>query len=237
MHASVPLRGVIFDLDGTLADTLPVCYAAFHAVFARFVPERVFTEAQIASYFGPTEEGVIHQVVPQEHWAAASAAYLQEYAAAHAKCPKPFPGIVAILGTLREHAVPIAVVTGKGLGSAGISLQLLGLAERFDLVETGSHLGAIKSQAIRKVLDIWAIPDAAMGSVAYLGDAPSDITAAQVVGVTPLAAAWAPHTDAEAMEAMRPAATFRSVAEFSQWVHDQVGVSGTEAPDSSQAAG
>ena len=40
MNSLNPLRGVIFDLDGTLADTLPVCYAAFRATFRRFVLKR-----------------------------------------------------------------------------------------------------------------------------------------------------------------------------------------------------
>jgi pyrophosphatase PpaX len=55
--------GIIFDLDGTLADTLPVCFDAYRLAFAKYVA-RAWTDDQISALFGPSEEGVIRQVVP-----------------------------------------------------------------------------------------------------------------------------------------------------------------------------
>jgi phosphoglycolate phosphatase-like HAD superfamily hydrolase len=220
MDSSLPLRGLIFDLDGTLADTLPVCYAAFHATFHRFTPEQTFTDAQIAALFGPDEEGVLRQVLPQEHWAPALTVFLEEYAAAHTICPGPFPGVKEVLDLLLKRDVPIAVVTGKGARSAAISLERLGLADVFPLIEAGSPEGAIKPQAIRKVLDIWGLSPDLFAQVAYLGDAPSDVTAARTVGVTPLSAAWASTADRDALAAMRPAALFPTVDDFAAWVRD-----------------
>jgi len=56
-------RGIIFDLDGTLADTLPVCFDAYRLAFAKYVGHE-WTDDQISALFGPSEEGVIRQVVP-----------------------------------------------------------------------------------------------------------------------------------------------------------------------------
>ena len=217
---TLPLRGVIFDLDGTLANTLPVCYAAFHAVFARFVPGRAFTDAEIAGYFGPDEEGVFRQLLPPKEWASALDAFLGEYAAHHDACPAPFAGIDAVLDLLHERKILTAVVTGKGAGSAAISLERLDLARRFDLVEAGSPTGAIKAQSIHKVLAAWGIAPEEAGAVAYVGDMPGDVTAAREAGLLPLSAAWAPTADAAALLAMRPAALFSSVDDFAVWLRN-----------------
>ena len=52
------LRALIFDLDGTLADTLPVVVEAFQKTFVDFgLPVR--SQREIFSCFGPTEDGVV----------------------------------------------------------------------------------------------------------------------------------------------------------------------------------
>lgn len=48
------LRGVIFDLDGTLGDTLPVCYAAYREVFEGYLG-KTYRDEEIAALFGPNE--------------------------------------------------------------------------------------------------------------------------------------------------------------------------------------
>ena len=178
------------------------------------------SDEEIAGLFGPNEEGVLRQVVPEAQWAASLAAFLDEYAAAHTTCPRPFDGIASALDLLRERGVPVAVVTGKGAESAAISLKTLGLADRFAVVEAGSPFGGIKPQAIRKALEMLSIPLDQYGAVAYVGDAPSDITAAREVGVVPIAAAWATTADAAKLEALNPTATFTTVAAFAQWVQE-----------------
>ncbi|MBL2346880.1 HAD family hydrolase, partial [Klebsiella pneumoniae] len=54
------LRTIIFDFDGTLADTLPLCYYSFQNVFWQFDNKKI-TEAEILSMFGPSEVGIIHE--------------------------------------------------------------------------------------------------------------------------------------------------------------------------------
>ena len=52
------LGALIFDLDGTLADTLPVVVEAFQKTFVDFgLP--VLSQSEIFSHFGPTEDGVV----------------------------------------------------------------------------------------------------------------------------------------------------------------------------------
>ncbi|MGD1912176.1 MAG: HAD family hydrolase [Rivularia sp. (in: cyanobacteria)] len=213
MKAKISLRGIIFDLDGTLANTLPVCFEAFRRAFFEYT-NRHLTDEEISSYFGPSEEGIIQQVVPSE-WQACLQKYLDEYEKAHTICPQPFRGIETVLGYCQEKNIAVAIVTGKGKDSAAISLRYLGLEDYFDTIETGSANGGIKPEAIKSVLKKW---DISPESVAYVGDSPSDITDAKEVRVIPLAAAWAETANLEGLEAMAPLATFTSVENFLDWI-------------------
>jgi len=71
------LAGAIFDLDGTLADTLPVCFAAFRSALAR-LGVRHHGDEEIRALFGPSEECIIRQIVP-DRWQDAVVGFLAEY--------------------------------------------------------------------------------------------------------------------------------------------------------------
>ncbi|MFI5386479.1 MAG: HAD family hydrolase [Fimbriimonadales bacterium] len=205
-------RGITFDLDGTLADTLPICYVAFRRVFLAHTG-REYSDAEIHAMFGPCEKGLLQRVMPD--WEPAFEMFLREYRVAHELCPEPFPGVVDLLDWLDADGVRMAVVTGKGPESAAISLTRLGLRDRFEVVESGSPDGAIKSDAIRRILDLWRIPPS---ELAHVGDAPNDIQAARAAGATAIAAAWASTSRRESLEAEGPDAIFGSIASLHEWL-------------------
>jgi pyrophosphatase PpaX len=209
----VQLRGVIFDLDGTLADTLPVCFAAFREVFeAQLGVTR--SDADIHALFGPSEEGIIAQQLP-ERVEESYHDYLTAYERLHAACPGLFDGIDAALERLAERGAQLAIVTAKGPGSAAISVRLLGLERHFAILEAGSPAGNEKPRSIRRVLERWRLEPE---QVAYVGDSIHDVRAARSVGLLPLAVAWATTADAAALRAEEPHATFETVAQFSEWI-------------------
>ncbi len=179
---------------------------------------RSYTDEEIAALFGPSEEGIIRRLVP-DGWEECLETYLAVYGEESARHARVFPGIGSALRLLKERGVALAIVTGKGAHSAAISLGDLGLAEHFDMVETGSPLGGVKPQAIRSVLTKW---DALPHRVAYVGDAPSDIEAAREAGVVPLGAAWAPTSSVQELSALAPLETFPSVQSFIRWIATEV---------------
>lgn len=215
---SAKLRALIFDLDGTLADTIPICIEAFRRAVRRH-GGRSLSRGEVESLFGPSEEGMLRRVL-SESWEAALSTYLSEYARLHESGPQAFPGLVDALRRLRAGGVELAIVTGKGARSTEISCRALGLEHLFDPIEHGSPAGSIKARSIRRVLDRWsALPR----QVAYVGDVPSDIRAAREAGVVAVAAAWSPSADLEALEAQRPDALLRSVGAFVAWAEQAVG--------------
>ena len=208
------LRAVIFDLDGTLGDTLPVCYAAFRAVFRRYL-QREYTDEEIRATFGPSEEGVIARRIPAAARASALELYLETYAREHSVCVTPFPGVGVLLEELARCSVRLGVVTGKGPKSAAISLRALGLGARFSEVAAGSPEGAVKPGAIRRMLAAWRV---APEEAAYVGDAPNDIAAARDAGVAAVGAAWAPTADPRRLAALSPDALCATVDDCRAWL-------------------
>ncbi len=208
------IRGIIFDLDGTLGDTLPLCIRAFRQSIEPLAA-RTLSDAEIVASFGPSEEGTIRLLI-QEHYEQALAGYLQHYAAMHDLCPAPFPGILPLLQFLERKNVRIAMVTGKGPHSTAITLERFGLRTFFTQVETGSPSGPVKAAGIAAVLASWSdIPPA---QVIYVGNAPSDITASRQAGIAVVAAAWAPTAEPERLLAMQPDELFYTVAGFRTWM-------------------
>ena len=216
------IAGAIFDLDGTVIDTVPLALEAFQRAINRFAG-RPYGEDEIIALFGTSEEGIIQRAVP-ERWEECLAAYIEEYEALFSQWDvKPFPGVEEALRLLRSHGVPVAVVTGKGASTTAFSLEAAGLAGAFDLLETGSPDGPVKPVHIQKVLMAWSMPPE---RVFYIGDSPSDMRDARQVGVIALGAAWAPTADAEALAAQCSQATFVTTQQFIKWIACHLGHTG-----------
>jgi phosphoglycolate phosphatase/pyrophosphatase PpaX len=211
---SMRVKAIIFDFDGTVANTLPVVFKAFRRAFIEHTG-RCYSDEEIAPMFGPNEEGVCRNVVG-EGYEAAYRVYLDEYEKVHdALCGDHFAGLVEALESLRASGVKLGIVTGKGRESAEISMRRLGLSPYFDAVEAGSLDGSIKRTSILRMIADWGI---APEDAAYVGDAPSDVRIAREAGVIPLAAAWADTADLDVLRASEPAAVFRTVDEMVEWL-------------------
>jgi phosphoglycolate phosphatase-like HAD superfamily hydrolase len=215
------LRGFIFDVDGTLADTVPICVEAFRRTVLAHAGRDMQRE-EIVSLFGPTEEGMLRRVLAGS-FAAALPRYLAEYARLHESVAAPFPGLDGALRRLRGAGAPLAVVTGKGARTTELSLRALGLDGLFAPVETGSDDAPIKDRCIARVLAHWRLPPR---RVAYVGDAPADVSAARAAGVVAVAAAWAPGADAAGLARAGPDALFETVADFADWAQAALGCEG-----------
>src|SRR3982751_1564006 len=115
------IKAVIFDLDGTLANTLPLCIQSFRQSVEPLINRSVSDEEIIAT-FGPSEEGTIMALAPG-FYEQGVADYLKFYETFHEMCASPFEGIKEMFDNLRNKDVVTAMVTGKGLYSTHISLK------------------------------------------------------------------------------------------------------------------
>ena len=212
------ISAVIFDLDGTLANTLPLCIQAFRQSVEPLV-QRSISDAEIIATFGPSEEGTIMALAPG-YYDKGVEDYLHYYEDLHDMCPVAFDGIRELLENLKKDGVRIAMVTGKGKHSTDISLRYFALTHFFEFIETGSPNGPRKAEGIQMILDKWK--DLPKNEVIYVGDAPSDIIASKKVGIPVVGAAWAETAEPEKLIELEPDAIFYSVEKFATWVEQRI---------------
>jgi len=209
------IRGAIFDMDGTLGDTVFVSVEAIVQTVLQLTG-KVYTHKEIISMFGPSEPGILQQLVPPIQWEESVDIFLDHYEAIHRERQiGVFPGIEEILVLLKEHNIRQAIVTGKSRQSAEISLKYFNLNGYFDSVETGSIDGSAKKSRIQKVLKSW---DFLPEDVLYIGDAPSDVRIAKSAGLRPISVAWDSTADRSQLAQQNPYAVFEQPQDLHNWL-------------------
>jgi phosphoglycolate phosphatase/pyrophosphatase PpaX len=206
-------KGVIFDFDGTLADTLPLCIRAFRSSIEPHLGRSV-SDAEIIATFGPAEQGTIKALIPHA-FEEGLAAYLSHYEQYHTDFPDLFPGVLTLLNELQSRNVRLALVTGKGETSAGISLKFYQLSSYFSAFGFGDLSSNNKTGNINRIVADWNVNS---NEVLYVGDAPSDVVACRKAGVPIAVAAWASTAEPDLLAEMQPDALFTSVEAFQEWL-------------------
>lgn len=211
------VKAVIFDFDGTLADTLPLCIRAFRMAIEPHLSRSV-SDQEIIATFGPSEEGTIQALIP-DRFEEGLSSYHEHYTAYHSDVPALFEGVEELLADLRERGVRLALVTGKALKSALISLDFYRIRAYFEQIGHGDLTREHKTKNIQRMLIEWNLqPD----EVVYVGDAPSDITACRAAGVPIVSAAWAETAEPDLLRSMNPDALLFSVRELQRWLDERV---------------
>lgn len=209
------LKGFIFDLDGTLINSLPIVRGSLHNTLLKF-SGRFYSDQEVSALFGPSEEGIFKKLFPDQ-WRESLEFYLSEYERLHAQFTEPFPGIIEALTYLQKQHIKLALVSGKGPGSMAISLKYSGLKPFFEVVLTGSELQASKPEHINQVLKLW---DCAPEEAAYVGDIAYDVQAAQETGVLAISALWSETAQSQKVLAMHPDQAFFKVEAFMDWLKE-----------------
>src|SRR3954471_3522543 len=115
-----PVRAIIFDLDGTLADTFPMIVAAWnHAVSPH--TGKTYSEDEVIARFGIPDPQMIRRELPGKAGDEADRAYHAAYEREHAIVTK-FAGVDEMLAELKRRGIKLAVMTGKGIRTAKITL-------------------------------------------------------------------------------------------------------------------
>lgn len=188
---SIPYQTVIFDLDGTLLDTLDdLADSTNHALALHGLPER--SREEIRQFVGNGVGRLLHLAVPAGTSPELEAQCLAEFRAHYLTNMEhktaPYPGILELLDALRACGIPCAVVSNKFDGA------VKGLCRRYfgDTIPVaiGESQGVARKPAPDTVLQALAELGAGTAGAVYVGDSDVDIQTARNSGLPCLSVSW-----------------------------------------------
>jgi len=193
---------IVFDLDGTLADSLPdLTAAANHACRRLGLPERQPTE--VARMIGGGERKFMERLAGPDHQDRVEellAVYLDYYSAHAADLTRLYPEVQETLEQLRGKK--LAVLSNKLQRLTKRVLEELGIAPLFNASLGGGAGLPLKPEATAlKALmrELGARPERTL----MVGDKPADISAARGAGVRVAAVTYG-YGGLEALQAGKP---------------------------------
>ncbi len=207
------MKAIIFDFDGTLADTLPICFYAFQAVFKEFDNIEV-TSDEIKAMFGPSETGIIRENLINLNHDQAIELYYEKYSEKHRELVFDNEQINELLLQLKRDGYKLGIVTGKARRSLLISLECLNMSDLFDVIITGDDVDTPKPhpEGVNKALEHLNIKNT---EAIFLGDSEADILAGKQAGVHTIGVQWLPNY--QTLEfSVKPDQMFSSIDEFIQ---------------------
>lgn len=186
-------RLIIFDLDGTLVDSVPDLAVAVDRMLAQ-LGRAPAGEARVRTWVGngaamlvrraladsaePARVAAVTDAAQQQALALFQQIYRQE----NGRQTRLYPGVSEVLAVLAEQGIALAVVTNKPLQFTEPLLRQLGLAEFFQIVVGGDCLPQRKPHPLPllHVCERLGVPPA---QGLMVGDSRNDVDAAKAAGM------------------------------------------------------
>jgi phosphoglycolate phosphatase len=186
-------QAVIFDLDGTLADTIEDIAASVNRSLAlRGFPTHGIPHFKLM--VGNGFKNLVRIALPEaerrddlvEEMRAEASAYYAEHLVV---ATRPYPGIPELLAELGKRGLPHAVLSNKPDALAKRLVEAIFPKAGFAFVR-GEVEAFPRKPAPDSALDLAARIGLAAGEIVYLGDSDVDMATAQNAGMVAVGAAW-----------------------------------------------
>ncbi len=188
---STPYQAVIFDLDGTLLDTLDdLADSVNYALSLHGLPERSREETR--SFVGNGVGRLLHLAVPAgtapELEARCLSVFRAHYLNNMENKTAPYPGVLKLLDALTARRIPFAVVSNKFDGAVkGLCTDYFGGRVP---VAIGESQGVARKPAPDTVFRALEELGAETAGAVYVGDSDVDIQTARNAGLPCLSVSW-----------------------------------------------
>lgn len=201
---------VLFDLDGTLLDSIALILASYHHTLARFgVPQPA--DAEIIALLGmPLEACFAKWASETRPVEALVETYREHNLAVHDAMVRPYPGVSELVHALRTDGRKLAVVTSKRRKETMRGLAILGLDGVFETLVCSGDTPRGKPDPAPVLLALTQLGVSA-GDAVFVGDSTHDIHAGRAAGVETIGVLWGPFPRAD-LEAAAPTALVSDAA-------------------------
>jgi pyrophosphatase PpaX len=195
-----PRPAILFDLDGTLVDTIALLLASMRHAFTTCgvpCPTDAQWTAGIGTPLGTQFRDFVHDDATVARLIAAYRAYQHEH---HDALTSAYEGIPALVARLEERGHPIGIVTSKADYLAERALAWVGLIGHVDVVIGADSVTRHKPHP-EPVLVALERLGASRETAIFVGDSPHDIASGNAAGVRTIGVAWGAFDRASLMEA------------------------------------
>lgn len=170
---------LVFDLDGTLIDSAPDLRALANTLLRR-EHRKPITLAETRSFIGNGTRLFIARMraareIPDSEQDRLHEAFLEGYQSA-VRLTRPYPGVTAVLGALRDNGHRLGICTNKPKRATDSVLSHLGMNDRFSAVLGGDSLPIRKPDPAPLYACLDALGD---GPGLYIGDSEVDAETAR----------------------------------------------------------
>lgn len=185
------IKGVLFDLDGTLADTAPDMVTALNMTLQVNGYEPVpFAQLRASASHGSI--AMIKTAIPKvkdDEIPALQQSLFDHYQQVNGDNCKLFSGLENFLQRLTELAIPYGVITNKPARFTRPLLNRLGLTPQMPAIVSGDTTLHSKPHTAPMFLGAQQLK-VSPKHILYLGDAERDLVAAKAAGMISGLAAW-----------------------------------------------
>lgn len=180
---SRPLRAVIFDLDGTLLDSMPLVLRAFAHALEPYRPP--LTDDALRARLGGPPERIFQGLLADSSHVTGALLRLEAFGAENWALIEPFPGMAGLLRGLRAAGVKQAVWTGRERASAEWLLRKHGIQDFLQACVCGDDLSSHKPDpaGLDETLRQLGI---GRDEALFVGDAAVDLQAGVSLGIRTL---------------------------------------------------
>ena len=187
------LRAVLFDLDGTLIDSIGLIVDAMHYAFEGFGGTVPADSAWMAGIGTPLYKQLALYARSPEELDLLRERYRAYQFIHHDNVIKEYPGTTAVLENLHARGLVMGIVTSKGDELATRGLELTGLAKFLPVVIGADSVTRHKPEPEPVLLALERLGVRADEAL-MMGDSPHDISSGNAAGVATIGALWGPFT-------------------------------------------
>lgn len=211
MNKERPVRTVLFDFDGTLADTAELILRSYRHTMTAHLGSCPPDDEWLRGFGTPLDLQLARFARSTQESAAMLDTYRAYQEQHYDATLRPFPGAVETVNELVERRVRLAIVTSRFRKGTLRGMELCGLLDHVSVLVTPedvTHAKPHPEPVLRALECLGAQADESL----FVGDSPHDMAAGRAAGVRTGAALWGPFPRA-ALEVERPDAFLERIDE------------------------